>query len=112
MEKPSTPKAYSFLGDTVATALVARVTNDAHMDSVGQTSYAPALFSSVRLRLDEFILSALSDEAVAQLVNLKENNLSQSEVDAFLRQNISDFDSKISGLLEEVYQEQKIKLNF
>lgn len=112
METPQTPNAYSFLGDTVATALVGRVVNAAHMDSVGQTSYAPALFSSIRLRLDEFVLNNLNDDAVTQLVKLKENNRSQSEIDSFLRNNIPDFDTKVNNLLEEIYEEQKIKLQF
>lgn len=112
METPKTAKAYSFLGDTVATSLVARVTNDAHMDSVSQTSYAPALFSSVRLRLDELVLSSLDDSALAKLVNMKENDSSQKEIDNFLRQSIPNFDSLVNKLLETIYQEQKIKLNF
>ncbi|OGC82364.1 MAG: hypothetical protein A2V81_02455 [Candidatus Abawacabacteria bacterium RBG_16_42_10] len=112
METPQSPLVYSFLGDTVATALVARVTNGAHMDSVAQISFAPVLFSSVRLRLDELVLNNLGDDAVAQLVDLKENNTSQKEVDAFLRKNIPDFDTKVNDILEQIYQEQKIKLNF
>ncbi len=112
MENPSNAKAYSFLGDTVATALVARVANDSHMDSVSQTSYAPALFSSVRLRLDDFVLNSLDDAAVAKLVEMKENASSQTEIDTFLRPNIADFDNKVNTLLETIYQEQKIKLAF
>lgn len=105
------PKMFGFLGDDVINRFVRKVVMAAELNEATQVTYNLQLFRDTRLAIDAFILEHIKDSDLDKLYELKVNN-DQEKLDKFFETKIPQFEKKLTGLLDQLYQQERITLQF